>query len=150
MMEVLICNVFQPGKDCHYENELQCIAFRYWSNHESSAIRKKSNYMDGFENIYVIFSMNSNFVEKEHWMCFKIFNLWYIPFVYWYWIEVIFGLNVWHVIYIPYMLILQENNFYFWYALEFKCSLKSFVCKSNSGQHKLNEGLNQQIILKRE
>lgn len=66
MMEVLICNMFQPGKDCHYENELQCIAFRYRSNHESSAIRKKSNYMDGFENIYVIFSMNSNFVEKEH------------------------------------------------------------------------------------
>lgn len=58
--------MFQLEKDCHYENELQCIAFRYWSNHESSAKRKKSNCMDGFENIYVIFSMNSNFVEKGH------------------------------------------------------------------------------------
>lgn len=62
--------------------------------------------MDDFENIYVIFFMNSNFVEKEYWMCFKIFNLWYIFFVYWYWIEVIFGLNVWYVIYIFYMFIL--------------------------------------------
>lgn len=50
----------------HYKNELQCIAFRYWSNHESSAKRKKSNYMDDFENIYVIFSMNSDFVDKGH------------------------------------------------------------------------------------
>lgn len=58
--------MFQLQKDCHYENELQCIAFRYWSNHESSAKRKKSNYMDGIENIYVIFSMKSNFVEKGH------------------------------------------------------------------------------------
>lgn len=67
-MEVLIWNMFQPGKDCHYENKLQCIAFRYWSNHESSAKRKKSNYMymDDFENIYVIFSMNSDFVDEEH------------------------------------------------------------------------------------
>lgn len=58
--------MFQLQKDCHYKNELQCIAFRYWSNHESSAKRKKSNYMDGIENIYVIFSMKSNFVEKGH------------------------------------------------------------------------------------
>lgn len=33
-------------------------------NHQQK--EKKSNYMDDFENIYVIFSMNSDFVDKEH------------------------------------------------------------------------------------
>lgn len=39
--------------------------------------------MDGFEDFYVIlFSMNSDFSEKEHCMYFKILNLQYIFLLY--------------------------------------------------------------------
>lgn len=106
--------------------------------------------MDGFEDFYVNFFPWIVIFPKKNIiiMYSKILNLQYIPFVYWYWIEVIFGLNV--LTYNPYTLYTypRRKHCYFLYAFEFKYSLKSFVCKSNSGQHKLNEGLNQQIILK--